>query len=86
MKKAKIFDTTLEDYLAQIGGTDLLSRADALGATVDDKALTLPFYGTLYRISKEGVFSASGEKANFAVSVVAMCCSARRRRLRSANG
>lgn len=70
MKKAKVFDTTLENYLAQIGGIDLLSRADALGATADDGALNLPFYGTPHRISKEGVFNASGERAHFAVSVV----------------
>lgn len=70
MEKAKIFDTTLEDYLAQVGGTDLLSRADALGAVADHGALIIPFYGTPHRISKEGVFNASGERANFAVSVV----------------
>jgi len=70
MKKAKVFDTTLEDYLTQVGGIDLLSRADALGATVDDGALIIPFYGTPLRVSEEGVFNASGERANFAVSVV----------------
>ncbi len=70
MKKAKVFDTTLEDYLAQIGGIDLLPRANVLGATAGDGALIIPFYGTPHRISKKGVFKASGEKANFAVSVV----------------
>ena len=70
MKKAKVFDTTLEDYLTQVGGTDLLSRADALGATADGGALIIPFYGTPLRVSEKGVFNASGERANFAVSVV----------------
>jgi hypothetical protein len=73
MRKAKIFDKTREDYLAQIGGIDLLSRADVLGATSDDGTLIIPIYGMPHRISKEGVFNSSGEKANFAVSVV-LCC------------
>ena len=70
MKKAKVFDTTLKDYLAQIGGIDLASRADALGATTAGGALIIAFYGIPHRISKEGVFKASGKTANFTVSVV----------------
>lgn len=70
MKKAAIFETTLEDYLTQIGDIDLLSRSETLGATAREGALILPLYGTPHRVSKEGVFDAAGQKANFAVSVV----------------
>jgi len=70
MKKAAVFETTLEDYLAQIGGLDLLSRAGMLGATVREGSLILPLYGSPHRVSREGVFDEDGQKANFAVSVV----------------
>ena len=70
MKRAAVFETTLVDYLTQIGDIDLLSRSETLGATAREGALILPLYGTPYRVSKEGVFDAAGQKANFAVSVV----------------
>jgi hypothetical protein len=70
MKKAAIFETTLEDYLTQIGDIDLVSRAETLGATPREGALILPLYGIPHRVSKEGVFDAGGKKANFTVSVV----------------
>jgi len=70
MKRAAIFESTLEDYLTQISDIDLLSRAAALGATAREGALILPLYGTPHRVSKEGVFDAHGQKANFTVSVV----------------
>jgi len=70
MKRAAIFETTLEDYLTQIGDIDLLPRAEVLGATACEGALTLPLYGIPHRVSKKGIFDADGQKANFAVSVV----------------
>jgi hypothetical protein len=70
MKRAAIFETTLDSYLTQIGDVDLPSRAEVLGASAGDGALTLPLYGTPYRISREGIFDAGGQKANFTVSVV----------------
>jgi hypothetical protein len=65
-----IFETTLKGYLAQIEQVDLSARAETLGATARDGALVIPFYGIPYRVSKEGVFEASGPTADFAVSVV----------------
>jgi hypothetical protein len=70
MKRAAVFDTTLEDYLRHIADIDLVSRAETLGATAREGALILPLYGIPYRVSKEGVFDAGGQKAKFAVSVV----------------
>ena len=70
MKRAAIFEATLEDNLAQIGDIDLLSRSEALGATAREGALTLPLYGIPHRVSEEGIFDAGGQKANFTVSVV----------------
>jgi hypothetical protein len=70
MKKAAVFETTLEDYLAQIGDIDLMSRAETLGATSREGALILPLYGIPHRVSKKGVFDAGGHKADFTVSVV----------------
>ncbi|MGA8281599.1 MAG: DUF3786 domain-containing protein [Desulfobacterales bacterium] len=70
MKRAAIFETTLEDYLTQIGTIDLLSRTEKLGATARDGGLILPLYGIPHRVTNEGVFDAGGQKADFAVSVV----------------
>jgi hypothetical protein len=52
---------------------DLLLRAERLGASARDGTLVIPFYGLPYRVSKEGVFDAFGQAADFAVSVV-LCC------------
>jgi hypothetical protein len=71
--KAKIFDKTKVDYLAQISDIDLKARADMLGAAYDEGALIIPFYKLPYRVSKKGIFNTSGGEANFAVSVV-LCC------------
>ncbi len=73
MEKAKIFETTLKDYLAQISRIDISSRADALGGAASGGALIIPFYGRPHRVSNKGVTDAFGHKANFAVSVV-LCC------------
>ena len=70
MEKAKIFQETYTDYLAQIAGIDFSLKADRLGVEVLEKDLIIPFYGKSHHISKTGVFDASGEKANFAVAVV----------------
>lgn len=73
MDKAKIFETTLKDYLAQISRIDMSLRADALGASASDGTLIIPLYGRPHRVSYSGVTDASGHKANFAVSVL-LCC------------
>ncbi|MFZ0240313.1 MAG: DUF3786 domain-containing protein [Desulfobacterales bacterium] len=70
MKRAAVFDATLKNYLAQIGGVDLQARADRLGATVSEGALLLLLYKIPYRVSGQGVFDADGQRADFAVSVV----------------
>ncbi len=70
MKKATVFEDTYRGYLAQIAGIDLFPKAERLGAEALENALIIPFYGKPHRISKEGVFNASGKRANFAISVV----------------
>ena len=69
-KKAAVFEKTYQEYLERIADIDFLSRAPTLGAECAENALVIPFYGRPYRISTTGVVDASGEKANFAVSVV----------------
>ena len=70
MPKAKIFEDTLKDYLAQVRGSDYRSKAERLGAGVRGRALVIPFYGSDYHLSDAGVTDAAGRPANFAVSVV----------------
>ncbi|MGW8187262.1 MAG: DUF3786 domain-containing protein, partial [Desulfobacterales bacterium] len=50
--------------------TDLLSRAETLGATACEGVLIFPLYGIPHRVSKKGILDAGGQKANFAASVV----------------
>ena len=73
MKKSEVFEVTYHKYLEQIAGIDLLSRAAILGGKVNDDGLLIPFYGQSYRVSKDGVLNASGQRATFAVSVL-LCC------------
>jgi len=70
MKKATVFQETYTDYLTQIAAIDFSLRAERLGADVQEKNLIIPFYGKPHRISKAGVFDASGERVNFAIAIV----------------
>jgi len=69
-KKSAVFEKTYNDYLAQIAGIDFPSRADMLGAELSGDALIIPFYGEPYQVTANGVVKVSGDRANFAVSVV----------------
>ena len=70
MKKAPIFKTTLDNYLAELAAIDMRSRADLLGGDFCSGSLFLSFYGERYRISRDGIFDAREQTANFSVSIV----------------
>jgi hypothetical protein len=70
MKKAAVFEITYRNYLQQLAAIDMVSRAAVLGAEVQPEGLIIPFYGTPHLVSTEGVIEPTGNRANFAVSVV----------------
>jgi hypothetical protein len=44
--KATVFEETYRDYLQQLAATDVLARADRLGATTDGDELIIEFSGS----------------------------------------
>lgn len=70
MKKAAVFETTYRDYLEQLSAIDMTARAVLLGGEIRAEGLSIPFYGSPYLVSAKGVFDPTGDRANFAVSVV----------------
>ena len=70
MKKSKVFEETYDKYMSQISHIDLLPRAERLGAEPAGDALIIPYYKKPFRISTDGIFDETGERANFAISVV----------------
>ncbi len=71
--KAAVFEETYRNYLARIADIDLPARAPMLGAETEGGDLAIRLYGTPYRLTRQGVFKASGEPVNYAVCVV-LCC------------
>lgn len=71
--KAAVFEETYRNYLARIAEIDLPDRAAMLGADVEGGDLLIQLYGSRYRVTRQGVFTASGEPVNYAVCVV-LCC------------
>lgn len=70
MNKSKVFEETYDKYMSQIRDIDLTPRAERLGAEPAGDTLIIPFYDRLFRISIDGVFDETGNRTNFAISVV----------------
>lgn len=68
--RSKVFDETYQNYLAVIRQTDFLAKATSLGAEIDDSALLIPLYDTLYRFTKEGIIGPFGVNISPAVQVM----------------
>lgn len=68
--RSKVFDETYKDYLTVIRQTDFLAKAVSLGAEVDDNALLIPLYDTVYRFTEEGITRPSGGDITPAVRVM----------------
>lgn len=68
--RSKVFDETYQNYLAEICQTDFLAKAVSLGAEVEDSALLIPLYDTVYRFSEEGITGPAGGDISPAVRVM----------------
>jgi hypothetical protein len=68
--KVSIFEETYQNYLAQLAGIDLASRAGILGMEIKDGEVFVPLMGKTYRVSPKGVFDPSGKEPLPAVSIL----------------
>jgi Domain of unknown function (DUF3786) len=69
-KKNPIFDEIYRDYLAQVAEKDLTPAVDRLGIRVEGRDALVPFLGTTYRVSSDGITDDTGQRPIHSVSVV----------------
>ena len=70
VERSKVFDETYRRYIKEIGQLDYLSKAGALGVDVEDGALVIPLYDTVYRFDREGITCDDGKELPPAVQVM----------------
>jgi hypothetical protein len=70
MQRAAVFDEIYANYLAEVADLDLVRSAARLGLERDDDAVVVPFYGSSFRVSGEGVADPQGYRPSHAVSVI----------------
>ena len=69
-KKAPVFEKTYQDYLAQVNKLDLQAVAQNTGSQCEGKGITVPLFGTPYRISGDGITDPSGREPVYSIKVV----------------
>ena len=72
MSERSRFDKTYEDYLEQVSGLDLRTRADMLGARMVENEMVIPFFSMEYRVSPQGIIDSSGKRPTHSI-VVLLC-------------
>jgi hypothetical protein len=70
MQKAPIFDKIYAQYISDVSAIDLDRVQDRLEIGRDGDSAIIPFYGTPYRVSGQGVVDPSGQRSSHAVSVI----------------
>ncbi len=70
MERAEIFEDITRNYLQKIGGIDLITKAQILGAEVRDDALIIPFYNKFFSVSDRRICDLSGDGFSHAVKVM----------------
>lgn len=61
------FETAMTQRLDHLAGVDLGARAGILGASISGKALMIPFFGSIHRVSADGIVDALGNPPTPAV-------------------
>ena len=61
------FATAMAQRLGRMAGVDLAARAGVLGAHLSGNALMIPFFGSLHRVSADGIMDALGNPPTPAV-------------------
>jgi hypothetical protein len=61
------FQTAMAQGLDRLACVDLAARAGVLGASISGNALMVPFFGSLHRVSADGIVDAIGNPPTPAV-------------------
>ncbi|MCF8127133.1 MAG: DUF3786 domain-containing protein [Deltaproteobacteria bacterium] len=69
-KDSDIFEKHYEDYMRQIGQTDVSSLKGILKIDGDGDQMTVPFFDRKYSISKNGILDGSGNRPHYMVCVI----------------
>jgi hypothetical protein len=70
MEKEHIYEQTYRDYLSRIADVDLKYTADKLDLKIEGKDVLIPIFGQTYRVSPDGISSASGQKPHLSIIVI----------------
>ncbi|MBI4768791.1 MAG: DUF3786 domain-containing protein [Deltaproteobacteria bacterium] len=70
MEKAAIFDEIYRGYLNEIANLDLTWTKDNLGLILEKGETIIPFYGTPYRISAQGIVDQQGDRPPHSICVI----------------
>jgi hypothetical protein len=65
-----VFQKSYANYLEQLDTLDFESVAPKLGGKSDGKSVTIPFFGSGYRMSSEGIAGPSGETPSYDICVI----------------
>ena len=69
-EQTDIFDKTYDHYIKKIAELDFGAIAVTLGVKTDGDSVTVPFFNTLYQVTRNGVLTPDGSPAAFGVGVV----------------
>ncbi|MGB5984316.1 MAG: DUF3786 domain-containing protein [Desulfobacterales bacterium] len=69
-RPAAVFQETYRNYLSQVQGLELASRALRLGAREISQGLEIPFLGEPYQVSRESISMPSGDSPDFSVRLI----------------
>lgn len=69
-ERSSVFEATYRRYLADLADRDLDAAAGRLGLEMVDGAVVVPFLGSPFRVSVDGVMSPAGGRPPFPVRVV----------------
>ncbi|MBU1341323.1 MAG: DUF3786 domain-containing protein [Proteobacteria bacterium] len=67
---SKIFENHYNDYCGQIAKLDFASITDTLGIEYDEDQMLVHFFNKAYRVSRNGITDASGNRPDYATCVI----------------
>jgi len=70
VERAKVFDETYRRYLQQIRQLDFLAKSEKLAVKVENGALKIPLFDTMYRFGADGIVGVENEDISPAVRVM----------------
>jgi len=70
MQRSPVFEETYRNYLQQLENIDYICRAETLGAGINGRALEIPMYDKVYRVSDRSIDDVDGGSVTPAVQVI----------------